>query len=911
MGCIQTKVQQVQEVLDLKDIKIENVVETTIDDAKEAVMEAVMKVQHTEKKHELHVSLDEDLMDEFRHCNQKHISFVFHDIVDDKHMKYMGSYEAHDTSNTILFWGLGIENETYLMQSHLLPASQFRKLIPKRERYSVNYFNNFKPESFSSTLNTLRSLDSLTYPVYINSHTFKSTDLRLQHRTFYDEEVRPNPSFTESIHDILMRENAYYQKVYDQSFVFDGDSIEFITQNFYNATVEKCVNELIQIKRDFQREVFPFFKEKGLGTVQFPDHNYGLVTMLSTFKRNLLVCNNGTHHLNITLPTLLKNGLIVDKNAFARTHLTYINCIQMIEPLFVACYGTPDFLSMIDPAYSMGSLRVSLSRYISLQTFNTSSPINGKLLLMPKPADTAYWYNQLKDSPYLINQTIGYDINFNKFKNHGVEIRFFEWFPEEYLIDVANFFILLAQHSLTSDAFPFQKINYNSILQGCVQKGFTYQLSVKESNQILEDLHLPLRMVCPVTAYELLSTISDTLYDYYHDGEIVRLMSPNMKKPCLVNYNYIAFQKLHRDIFGKPELIIRAEANLSEMRTPLCPAHLASLHSHFTIVVESSETRCYSDEEYRKQGARIVPVGYWTNTTHSYIIGLKGIAKCTHPTQTLLHFAHCFKGQEGWQDTIANLQPCTFIDYEYMVDSEKKRVISFCEQSGKIGAYLALMAFYRQTQQGAFPPFDENAYRSVLQTMVKKPSVLLIGYGKAGKAAKEVLDQLDIPCTIITSKDVVTKDTIHRHSILLHAIRLSDDIAISPEPFLTKEDLLSKGQNILHRFQRSTDLDSVSELSVICDISCDLENPRNTLPIYDEYTTHLEPVRRLRPHLDLIAISNLPSLEPIVSSDRFSSILVDYLPDLLHFQRTKYINPKAMILHNSYDVFRSFQVKEK
>jgi saccharopine dehydrogenase (NAD+, L-lysine-forming) len=246
-----------------------------------------------------------------------------------------------------------------------------------------------------------------------------------------------------------------------------------------------------------------------------------------------------------------------------------------------------------------------------------------------------------------------------------------------------------------------------------------------------------------------------------------------------------------------------------------------------------------------------------------------------------------------------------------MVDSEKKRVISFCEQSGKIGAYLALMAFYRQTQQGAFPPFDENAYRSVLQTMVKKPSVLLIGYGKAGKAAKEVLDQFHIPCMIITSKDVVTKDMIHRHSILLHAIRLSDDIAISPEPFLTKEDLLSFGQNILHRFQRSTDLDSVSELSVICDISCDLGNPRNTLPIYDEYTTHLEPVRRLRPHLDLIAISNLPSLEPIVSSDRFSSILVDYLPDLLHFQRTKYINPKAMILHNSYDVFRSFQVKEK
>ena len=902
MGCIQTKVQ------DLKNINavIENVIDISIDDAKEAVIEAIMKVQHTEKKNELHVSIDKDLMDEFSHCNQKHISFVFHDIVDDKHMKYMDSYcDTCDASQTILFWGLGIENETYLMQSHLLPADQFRKLIPKRERYSVNYFNNFKPEPFSSTLNTLRSLDSLTYPVYINAHTFKSTDLRLQHRTFYEEEMRPNSAFTESIHEILLKENAYYQKVYDKSFVFDGDSIEFITQNFYNATVDQCVNELIQIKQEFQREIFPFFKKKGLGSIQFPDHNYGLVTMLSTFKRNLLICNNGTYHLNITLPTLLRNGLIVDKNAFARTHLTYINCIQMIEPLFVACYGTPDVLSMIDPAYSMGSLRVSLSRYISLQTFITFSPVNGKLLLMPKPADTAYWYNQLKDSPYLINQTIGYDINFNKFKNHGVEIRFFEWFPEEYLIDVANFFVLLAQHSLTSDAFPFQKINYNSILQGCVQKGFTYQLSVTESNQILKDLHLPLHMDCPVTAHTLLSVMSDVLYDRYYNGEIVQRMSPNMKKPCLVHYNYIAFQKLHHDIFGKPELILRAEMNPSETRTPLIPAHLSALHPYFTVVVESCKTRCYSDEDYQKHGAAIVRAGYWTHTKHSYVVGLKGISDSMHPTQTLLHFAHCFKGQEGWQNIVANLQPCTFIDYEYMVDSEMKRVLSFCEQSGKIGAYMALMAFYCQTHQAAFPPFDENVYRALLLPLEAKPTVLLIGYGTVGKAAKAVLDQFQIPCTIVTSKEVVSKDMIRGHSILLHAIRLSDDTSVCPTPFLKKEDLLSFGQNILPRFQRSTDLDSVDKLSVICDISCDLGNPRNTLPIYDEYTTPLEPVRRLRPSLDLIALSNVPSLEPMVSSDRFSSILVEYLPELLHFKLTKHMNPKAKVLHNSYDTFCS------
>jgi hypothetical protein len=347
-----------------------------------------------------------------------------------------------------------------------------------------------------------------------------------------------------------MRENEYYRSVYDTSFVFDGDSLEFITQGFYNTTVDQCVNELIQLKQEFQNHVFPFFEKKKLGAVQFPDHNYGLVTFLSTFKKNLLVCNNGTHHVNITLPTLLQDGKIINKDAFAKQHLTFIQCIQMIEPLLVACYGTPDVLSTINPAYSIGSLRVSLSRYISLQTFNTQAPINGKLLLMTKPSDPTFWYNQLKDSPYFINQSIGFDINFNKFKNHGVEIRFFEWFPEAYLVDVMNLLILLAQHSIAIGSFSIDKTKYDSLIRGCVQKGFTYQLSSIECNQILADLTLPLLSDAHRTAYELLSYISDILYDIYHSGEIVHLMSPNMKRPILVNYNKMAFQLLSHDLFG-------------------------------------------------------------------------------------------------------------------------------------------------------------------------------------------------------------------------------------------------------------------------------------------------------------------------------------------------------------------------
>lgn len=383
----------------------------------------------------------------------------------------------------------------------------------------------------------------------------------------------------------------------------------------------------------------------------FPDHNYGLVTFLTTNKSNLLVCNNGTIHINLTLPTLLRDGVIMDKNRFAKDHLTLMEYIQIVEPLLVACYGTPDVLSIVDPAYSIGSLRISMSRYISLQTYDTKVPVNGKLLLMDKPTDPAFWYNRLDDTPYLPNAQIGYDLNFNKFKNHGIELRFFEWFPEEYLGDVMNFIVLLAQHSLVrgsiaSAAGTIDKSQYNDLIKNCVQKGFTYLISVKECNVILSDLGLAV-VDQPHTAHSLLSSICDQLYDLYRTSDLIQKMSPQMKKPLIVNYNRMAFELLYRDVFGKPELVIRSELSPFEARTPIVPDDIPALLAFYHVKVESSTARCYSDTAYQKAGATIVDAGYWKNTTYSYVIGLKEIEYAATPTQTLLHFAHCYKNQEG------------------------------------------------------------------------------------------------------------------------------------------------------------------------------------------------------------------------------------------------------------------------
>ena len=816
----------------------------------------------------------------------ENVSYLFHDIIDDKHMKYMDVYDT--IKEPTLFWALGIENESYFMLNKLQNATNFAKLKPKRERYSVDYYKNFKP--LTAIFDTLRTSAALSYPIYLNAHTFQKMDRNLQHRTFYDTKGTPNPAFTESIHEVLLRECAFYKSVFDTSVVFDGDSIEFITQKFKNATVASCMEEFTHLKRRFRKEVLPFFEKWNIGKVMPPDHNYGLVTFMTTNKSHLLVCNNGTIHMNLTLPTLLRDGLIIDKTQFVKIHLVLMEYIQVLEPLLVACYGTPDVFSIVDPAYSIGSLRVCMSRYISLQTFNTKVPVNGKLLLMDTPTDPAFWYNQLR-APYLPNSQIGYDLNFNKFKNHGVELRFFEWFPEEYLGDVMNLIILLAQHSLTRGAFALDKSRYLSLILGCVQKGFTHMISEEDSNVVLGDLGLSL-IHAPSTAHALLTSIAHQLYDRYSESDLIQKMSPHMMKPSIVNYNRTAFELLYHDVFGKPELVIRSEVNPFEARAPIVPRDIPALLSMYTVKVESSMTRCYPDEAYRVAGATIVPAGYWNRTLHSYVIGLKAIDRAARPTQTLLHFAHCFKGQEDSKDTLTLLKESTFIDYEYMLDRDQKRVISFCAQSGKIGCYLALMAYHlRQIDLidvGELPAFDEDRYRLILSMMEHKPRVLLIGYGTAGKRAKEILDQFEIPVTIWTSKTVPDRAVALAHDILLHAIRLPDDQSVSIAPFLTLSDLATD-----HR------------LSIVCDITCDFGNPRNTLPLYDQFTTKAKPVRRIQ-KIDLIAINNLPSMEPHVSSEQFSAILSRYLPELRYMKYSHAVDPHAASLYQSYQMFRRF-----
>jgi hypothetical protein len=105
-----------------------------------------------------------------------------------KHLKYKKDYQP-DT----VYWGLGIENEVYLE----LSSKRVNKLFltnTKRERYSIDYFSNYKNDLTLKKYISLLS-DFVTLPILLNSHTFLNTDHLGNSKTLYTKSNEPNPQF--------------------------------------------------------------------------------------------------------------------------------------------------------------------------------------------------------------------------------------------------------------------------------------------------------------------------------------------------------------------------------------------------------------------------------------------------------------------------------------------------------------------------------------------------------------------------------------------------------------------------------------------------------------------------------------------------------------------------------------------
>lgn len=395
-----------------------------------------------------------------------------------KHLKYKDAYIPND-----FYWGLGLEHETYIETSARKTMSLLDVLKnTNRERYSVSYFKNYKNEFYErAMLSTYNNSALFHIPVLWNSHHFTHCDSNGNHKTLYKKDSPPNPDFSgTTLWDDLLKSSPWLKEHYEKEFVFDGDTIEFTTMQFYKASVQSVLKEYNSIRtnwiNELQRRVpQPFVKPLRISSINHPFATY------STNLSNIAMFNNGTFHINITLPTRLDSqGQIKDMVEFTNNHRTFARAIQWMEPLWVAMYGAPDPLSAgsgdLSSKFSKASQRVAVSRYISIGTFDTDKMERGKILQIEGSSEKYSWIpSQNPETAYTFQEKIGLDLNFNKHFQHGLELRWFDQISLAGLKEILRTLVALADTSLVVGKEglpnPVKSAEWRTVAKLCLMNG--------------------------------------------------------------------------------------------------------------------------------------------------------------------------------------------------------------------------------------------------------------------------------------------------------------------------------------------------------------------------------------------------------------------------------------------------------
>eukprot|EP01119_Soliformovum_irregulare_P009584 TRINITY_DN2302_c0_g1_i1.p1 TRINITY_DN2302_c0_g1~~TRINITY_DN2302_c0_g1_i1.p1 ORF type:complete len:377 (+),score=86.23 TRINITY_DN2302_c0_g1_i1:143-1273(+) len=328
---------------------------------------------------------------------------------------------------------------------------------------------------------------------------------------------------------------------------------------------------------------------------------------------------------------------------------------------------------------------------------------------------------------------------------------------------------------------------------------------------------------------------------------------------------------------------LRAETKIYERRTPLLPDQAKELiQMGHRVTVEEYDERCVPDAAYVAAGCTLVPTGSWIEApSDAIILGLKELPVSNEPLRHHhVMFGHCFKNQEGSEQFLRRFKEGggKLWDLEFLVDEQGKRVAAFGRSAGFLGMATGILQWCHATLTkqvlGSIQHYTttesmlrevRDALTLVMEETSKTPKIMIMGgKGRCGGGAIALAKLVGIPSSHITSwgeEDTMSGGPfaeILDCDIFVNCIYLSQPIA----PFLTASSI---------KLPRN--------LSVVVDVSCDLENPHNPLPIYTKKTNFRKPAQRIShdPILDVVSIDHLTSLAPLESSKEFSGDLLVHL----------------------------------
>lgn len=198
--------------------------------------------------------------------------------------------------------------------------------------------------------------------------------------------------------------------------------------------------------------------------------------------------------------------------------------------------------------------------------------------------------------------------------------------------------------------------------------------------------------------------------------------------------------------------VVREGKTPPDQRVPLTPAQCAELKRSYAdveLVVESSEVRRITDDEYRAEGIDVVK----DLSGCDVLLGVKEVPLDELiPDTTYLFFSHTYKLQPYNAKLLRTIvdKRIRLIDYELIKRANGRRVIGFGRWAGIVGAYNGLRAWGMRHGTFALPRAIDCADMKDMVSHAKAidlPShmkIVLTGGGRVGMGAHELLTSLGL-----------------------------------------------------------------------------------------------------------------------------------------------------------------------
>jgi len=202
-------------------------------------------------------------------------------------------------------------------------------------------------------------------------------------------------------------------------------------------------------------------------------------------------------------------------------------------------------------------------------------------------------------------------------------------------------------------------------------------------------------------------------------------------------------------------------------RVALSPRQVAKLNRQFPqhhIVVQASDIRAFSDDEYRAEGIDVVN----DVSDADVLFGIKeAMIDSIIPNKHYFFFGHIAKMQEYNRPLLQTFMQkhITFCDYEYLTDDKGQRVCAFGWWAGVVGVYYTLRGYGLKHKLYELPKPDRRFTLTQLLESLKgielpKVKVLVTGAGRVSQGAQYVLD--NIGAQKLTEEEYLAKDKSDR-----------------------------------------------------------------------------------------------------------------------------------------------------